>query len=187
LVADEYYRRGEHDAAIELAWKAFNRSPSMASYGALERHAARAGTWPVWRDRALTEVRMRLHNGAQSDRSLLVSIFLYEGDLDAAQAESRRGACSQSLLLQLAELRESNHPGDSGPIFLEHAEEILERVRDSRYEEAVSMLVRAATAMRRAGEGPAFVRRLDELCLRYRAKRNFIRLVAENEKTLRGT
>jgi tetratricopeptide (TPR) repeat protein len=26
LVADEYYRRGEHDAAIELAWKAFNRS-----------------------------------------------------------------------------------------------------------------------------------------------------------------
>jgi tetratricopeptide (TPR) repeat protein len=187
LVADEYHRRGEHDAAMELAWNAFDRSPNIRTYIVLERHAQRAGNWPVWRDRALTEIRLRLHDGSQSDRSLLVEICMHDGDVEAAWAEAQRGVCSGYLLLQMAELREANHPGDSGPIFLAHAEELLERVRDSRYETAVTMLARAATAMGRAGLGPAFVHRLDELCRRYRAKRNFIRLVAENESALRGT
>ena len=46
--------------------------------------------------------------------------------------------------------------------------------------------MRAATAVRRAGDGPPFVRRLGDLYRKYNAKRIFLRLVTENEKGTSG-
>jgi hypothetical protein len=45
-------------------------------------------------------------------------------------------------------------------------------------------LVKAAALMQRLGQGAEFVRRLEALRATYKAKRNFIKLVEQNRKSL---
>ncbi|MBK7927663.1 MAG: hypothetical protein IPJ98_09250 [Bryobacterales bacterium] len=198
FAAEEYHRRRRHDEAVKLMWARFSEQTCLETYRILERHAAKAKAWPEWRDRALTEIRQRIAAGrkalkgqAQSrwmqpneDHSLLVEIFLYEGNADAAWREAREGGCSDGLWLQLAESRMKSHPEDAAPIFLEQAERALAAVRNSRYDEPVGLLVKAAEAMKRMNQSDDFVRHLESLRQKYKIKRNFIKLLDQKRKSL---
>lgn len=52
------------------------------------------------------------------------------------------------------------------------------------YEDSVDLLVKAAAAMRRPGSDAEFVRHLEALRVRYKIKRDFIKLIEENRKLL---
>jgi len=113
-----------------------------------------------------------------------VEIFLYEGDVEAAWREARDGGCSDGLWLRLAEAREKDHPEDAAPIYLKQAEEAIVEVRNARYDESVGLLVKAATVMKRMGNSEEFVRNLETLRVKYKIKRNFIKLVEQKRKSL---
>jgi uncharacterized Zn finger protein len=198
FAAEEYHRRRRHEDAMKLMWAEFSERPDLETYRTLERHAKKTKAWPEWRERALTEIRQRIAKAKEKsrgqtrphwmrpgdDHSQLVEIFLYEGDVDAAWREAQDGGCSDGLWLQLAEAREKDYPEDAAPIYLRQAEQAIVEVRNSRYDESVGLLVKAAAVMKRMGRKEEFVRQLEALRVKYKIKRNFIKLVEQKRKSL---
>ncbi len=127
FAAEEYHRRRRHDDAMKLIWAEFSERPFLENYKTLERHAKKAGAWPEWRERALTEIRLRIAKArgqsrprwmqADDNNSPLVEIFLYEGNPEESWREAQAGGCSDSLWLRLAASRETEHPEDAAPIY----------------------------------------------------------------------
>lgn len=198
FAANEYHRRGRHEEGMKLMWAEFADQPHLRNFQTLERHAKQADAWPLWRERALEEIRRRIAKakekaGAQTrprwlpagdDSSPLVEIFLYEGNTDEAWREAQAGGCWDGLWLRLADARETEHPEDAAAVYLKMGEAGVAAVGTGRYEDAVDLLVKAASAMRRAGRAEEFTRRLETLRSTYGLKRNFIKLVEQNRSSL---
>jgi uncharacterized Zn finger protein len=198
FAAEEYHRRRRHDDAMKLMWAEFSERPFLEGYKTLERHAKKAGAWPEWRESALAEIRLRIAKAKENARgqarprwmqaddnhSVLVEIFLYESNADEAWREAGAGGCSDSLWLRLAATREKEHPEDAAPIYLKQAEAGVARTGNGRYEDSVSLLVKAAAVMKRMDRSAEFVRDLEALRVKYKIKRNFIKLVEQKRKAL---
>lgn len=198
FAANEYHRRKRHDEAMKLMWTAFLARPYMEGYQTLERHAKLANAWPEWRERALAEIRSRIATAkaktrgqrltswaqAAADHTLLAEIFLYEKDVEAAWREAQEGGCSDLLWLKLAVAREKEHPEDAAPIYMKQAEANIVNARNSRYDDALTLLVKAARAMKAMDRSGEFLRMLNDLRLKYKIKRNFIKLTDEKKKLL---
>ncbi len=198
FAAEEYHRRRRHEDAMKLMWAEFSERPTLETYRTLERHARQAKGWPEWRERALAEIRQRITKAKKKsrgqtqprwmrpddDHTQLVEIFLYEGEADGAWHEAQKGGCSNRLWLRLAESRQKDHPEDAAPIYLRQAEQAIVEVRNSRYDESVGLLVKAAVVMKRMVRSEEFVRNLEALRVKYKNKRNFIKLVEQKRKSL---
>ena len=144
-------------------WAEFVDQPHLKNFQTLVRHAKQADAWPLWRERALEEIRRRIAKakekaGAQTrprwlpagdDSSPLVEIFLHEGNTDEAWREAQAGGCWDGLWLRLADARETEHPEDAAAVYLKMGEAGVAAVGTGRYEDAVDLLVKAASAMRR--------------------------------------
>jgi uncharacterized Zn finger protein len=63
FAAEEYHRRKRHEDAVQLMWTAFLEQPYLEAYQTLKKHAAKAGSWPQWRERALTEIKPQYRPG----------------------------------------------------------------------------------------------------------------------------
>ena len=113
FLADEYHRRKRHDEAMELIWKIFAERTSLESYQTLKKHADRIDQWPAWRGKALEFVRAEIEGEKKQiaqkrqawgwtphppDHSLLVQIFLWEKDVEAAWREAQAGGCHGQLV-----------------------------------------------------------------------------------------
>jgi len=118
------------------------------------------------------------------NHSVLVEIFLYEGNADDAWREAGEGGCSDELWLQLAAGREKEHPEDAAPIYLKQAEAAIAATSNGRYEDSVGLLVKAAAVMKRIDRSGEFVSNLEALRVQYKIKRNFIKLVEQKRKSL---
>lgn len=198
FAAQEYHRRRRHDDAINLMWAEYVERPGLESYRTLERHANKAGSWKEWRERALLEIRHRIESAGRENRkrnrprwmrsdddhSQLVEIFLYEHDVEAAWREAQVGGCSATLWLRLAAARERDHPEDAVPIYLEQAEMSVTTTRNSGYDNAVDLLVKAAALMKRMGRSEEFVVQLESLRQKYKIKRNFVKRLEQRRKSL---
>jgi uncharacterized Zn finger protein len=198
FAAEEYHRRRRHNDAMKLMWAEFSERPCLESYKTLERHAKKAGAWPGWRDRALAEIRLRITKAkekvrgqtrprwmqAEDNHSVLVEIFLHEGDADEAWREAGVGGCSETLWLRLAAAREKEHPEDAAPIYLKQAEAGIARTSNGRYEDSVNLLAKAAAVMKRMDRSTEFVHNMDALRVKYKIKRNFVKLVEQKRRAL---
>ena len=198
FAAEEYHRRRRHDDAMKLMWAEFHERPILETYKTLEKHAKKAGGWQEWRERALAQIRLRIakakeksHGQTRSrwfpgddNNSPLVEIFLYEGDSEEAWREARTGGCSDSLWLRLAVAREKLHPEDAAPVYMRQAEAGVGATSNGRYEESVGLLAKAASVMKRLDRSPEFVQQLEALRMKYKIKRNFIKLVEQKRKVL---
>jgi uncharacterized Zn finger protein len=121
---------------------------------------------------------------ADENNSPLVEIFFYEGNPEEAWRDAQAGGCSDSLWLRLAAAREKEHPEDAAPIYLQQAEAGIAATSNGRYEDSVGLLVKAAAVMKRMDRGAEFVPRLEALRVKYKIKRNFIKLVEQKRKSL---
>lgn len=190
FVAEEYHRRRRHEDAMQLIWANFLDHTELDEYKELEKHAKKARAWDLWRERALAEIRRQIAaSGKQAKRegqfaysydtgrSLLVRIFLYEKDGESAWREAMEGGCSTPLWLELAKLREKDHPEDAIPIYLGQVEPTLAFKNNSAYAEAVALLRRAGALMEPLGQQEDFVNQLTLIRAKHRPKRNFIKLL----------
>jgi len=198
FAAEEYHRRGRHADAMSLIWAEFSERPFLETYKTLEKHAKNAGAWSDWRERALAEIRSRIAKAkekarsqarprwmaADDDHSVLVEIFLHEGKAEDAWREAVAGGCSEGLWLRLAAKREKEHPGDAAPIYFKYADAGVAATTNGRYEDPVNLLAKAAAVMKRLDCSTEFVRQLEALRTKYKIKRNFIKLVEQQRKSL---
>lgn len=184
FLTDEYGRRGRHEEAIALTWEQFQQQPALASYQRLKTCTERAGAWDEWRAKALAWLREDFQKAQKRDRSrwswargghsLLVEIFLWEGDSDAALAEAKTGGCTGSLWFDLAKAREKDHPADAAEIYRSRLDGIVEQKNNRAYDEAAALIKKIRGLMRRTKQEKEFAAWLEAVRIRHKAKRNFM-------------
>lgn len=190
VLADEYHRRARHDEAMALMWSAFTDRPTLDSYERLTGHAERAGDRDAWRAKALDLMRQatagaagdrRPHArwGPPADRSELVKVFLWEGDVDAAWEEAVAGGCSVQLWMELAARREADHPDDALPLYQQHVERVIGQKNNQAYAEAVGLLRKVQELMDRLGRGEEFAAYIASVRAAHKPKRNLMKLLGE--------
>jgi hypothetical protein len=187
FLADEYHDRGRHEEAMDLIWKEFTGRPRLDGYQELKAHADRAGTWEQWRGKALDFVREDIatekRESSQSylsfpaDHSKLVQILLWEGNVEDAWREAKEGGCSDMLWLDLAFLREEDHPEDSLVIYQDRFEPLVNQTNNNAYRRAYELVLKVRAMMRRLGRHAEFDEYLELLRLEYKRKRNFMKLL----------
>lgn len=187
FLADEYGRRSRHEESIALAWQQFQHQPALASYQRLKASAERGGTWSAWRDKALAWLRNTYIKDRPRTRyawmpgghSLLVEIFLWEGDSDAALAEAKTGGCTESLWFDIAEAREKDHPADAADIYRNRLDGIVDRKNNAAYDEAAALVAKLRGLMRRTKQEQEFAAWFEAVRARHKAKRNFMQRLEE--------
>jgi uncharacterized Zn finger protein len=189
LLAGLYHGRQRHDEAMALIWPQFERRPSLATYQKLKQNADHSKSWPAWRRRALDHSRKMIdqeaqdhpsahrHFGPWSDNSLLVEIFLWENNIDAAWEEANAGGCTDFLWLQLAPRREKDHPRDAIAVYQKLVGPIVERTNNNAYAEAVVLIRRMKNLLNGPGESEEFRQYLTTLRTEFKRKRNFMKLL----------
>jgi uncharacterized Zn finger protein len=189
FLAAEYHRRKRHDEAMKLMWADFSDQESLANFQKLKAHAGRIGQWPAWREKALDFIRKNISRVKQSgggrfgawdpsgSNSLLVEIFLWEKDPDAAWREAQAGGCSERLWMRLAADREQNHPEDAVEVYKKWIGPIVERKNNQAYEEAATLMKKIRLLMSRLNRDADFADYLRGVRAAHKPKRNFMKLL----------
>ncbi|MFQ6005265.1 MAG: DUF6880 family protein [Woeseia sp.] len=189
LLAEMYHERERHDDAMALVWPQFEGSPNIGNYQKLKRNADRNGTWAEWRQRALNHIREFLDKNSSdipaahrrfslwSDRSALVEIFLWENDPESAWEEASTGGCSDSLWLELANLRENDHPRDAIAVYQQLIVPIVNRTNNEAYAEAVALIRKIKSLMNSPAEQEEFRQYLTTLRTDFKRKRNLMKML----------
>ena len=168
-----------------MIWANFTDQLGLDSYQRLKKQADKTGQWSDWREKTLSHIRSHI---TKQDRktnrwywnpgySLLVEIFLWEKEPEAAWKEALEGGCSQSLWMKLAALRAQDHPLDAVEVYMKYVNPTIEQTNNKAYEEAVQLIKKIQPLMFRQRKDEAFTAYVDELRTRYKAKRNFIKLL----------
>lgn len=178
----EYRRRKRLEDAVHLAWEELESQPGLRPYQLLKDCAGK--TWPAWRDKALARLREELREterrGGGNRRwmpgghSLLVEIFLWEGDSGAALEEASTGGCTAQHWLALAKAREKQHPADAAAIYRQRLNEIVARGNNDAYDQAAELVGKVRELMRRAKQESEFEGWLGDVRATHKAKRNFM-------------
>jgi uncharacterized Zn finger protein len=155
FLADAYLERSRDDDAMALIWAAFEERPEPEAYKRLRGYAERIDSWPDWRPQALETVRQRMDLRG-FDGSMLVSIFAWEGELDAAWETARDHGCERSTLLKLAKQSEAARPDDALAVFQAEVEEVLGVANRRAYTEAMGLLRRIERLMDKQGQADEF-------------------------------
>jgi uncharacterized Zn finger protein len=193
FLADEYHHLNRHNEAMHLIWKIFAEHTSLENYQKLKQHANPLHQWPMWRQKALSFAREEVQckkvelarkqqtwgwNPEPPDHSLLVQIFLWEKDVEAAWHEAQDGGCHQSWWLELGKLRERQFPADVIPIYQKRVETLINEKNNRSYEEAVKMLRKIRDVMTRLEWNDRFPSYLESVRNAHKPKRNFMKLAA---------
>jgi len=188
----EYLQRGRGNEAVALAWAQFEEKPEPRSFINLKTTVRQAdGDWCAWRDRALKHLRQDIAREfvernkigyarmAAPDRSRLVEILLSEQDIEAAWQEAETGGCHDDLRLRLADLRAKDHPEDALAIYRRQAAHLVEQTNTPAYQQAMVLIRKIESLLRSRDSGaPQWRDYLAELRGKYKAKRNFIKLLS---------
>lgn len=189
---DEQVRRGEPARAEELCWERFRLDMGCRAFLLLLDDAGRIGRREALREKGLAALRERVKeeekrpdNGKRqawlpSARSELLAIFLAERDGEEAWSTLKGGPTDMRLWDKAAALRGETHPEEAIDLYFrllpKHVEE---GARNARYAEAAAT-VRAIRELRLGqGEEAKFARELDGIRREYKAKRNFIKALAD--------
>ncbi|MGH8675737.1 MAG: hypothetical protein ACREVG_15680, partial [Burkholderiales bacterium] len=186
FLVEAYHRVKRHDEALALAWEAFTGHPGLEAYKRLAKCAGRTKTWKVWREKAFAHVRAELQrvdrgrgnwHWSAGGHTLLVEIFLHEGDSDAALAEAKAGGCTEGTWMKLARARQQDHPQDAAEIYRARIDGIIDIKHNRAYDEAADLAGRIKALMERAGQTAEFAAWLEELRAKHKAKRNFMQRI----------
>lgn len=183
-----YLKRKRNDEALQLTWIQFEERPVLEHYMKLHDVAGKLGVWPVQRERALIKVVEIIAREAATtnqwkpksstpNHSLRVRIALWEDDLDAAWSAAHEGICDRSLLITLAGKLESARPDDAVSLYRRVVPLFVEQTNNTAYEEAIKLIRKLGGLMKMQKQLPQFGDYLAELRVRFKPKRNFIKLL----------
>ncbi len=183
VVAEAHHRAGRPEQAVDVLWSAYEGSPGVDTYQRLAQHARRGGLWQDRHGPALALLRDRIVSKSRDrygpDNSTLVAVLLLEGNPEQAWIEARAGGCGRGQWLELARLRESEHPDDALPIWREEVDREIAAMNNQSYASAVVTIERVGRLMSAAGRGEEFAPYVAGVREAHRRKRNLMKLFAE--------
>jgi uncharacterized Zn finger protein len=183
FLVEAYLARGRHEEATALAWERYTERPGFESFKQLHAVATHIGNWPALRERALacieteSQRHARTYQSKQPDHSVRVEIALWEEDPDVAWNLIQQGGCEHRLLLALADKLEAGRADDAIILYQRVIPPLVEETHNHAYAEAAALLRRVARLLQARGRAPDFVDYLLNLRARYKAKRNFMKLL----------
>ncbi|SEP49440.1 hypothetical protein SAMN04489732_11356 [Amycolatopsis saalfeldensis] len=163
------------DETVALRRKEFDAEPGQVTYLALREASVEAGVWSVQRVGALKQLREcagETEEGAEE----LARALLAEGRPDEAWRACVRFGGSLDLRVELAALREAEHPAETIPVYRTQVERLIEQKDPQSYREAAKHLKKLRTLHKRAGTAEEFTGYLADLVTVHRRK---TRLIAE--------
>lgn len=196
-IANEYRRRGRCAEAMELVWLEFERQMDFRSFERLKGHAERDAVWPAWREKALAALRETLDKAAalkgqplRAGRlgpiahwgpgpSDLVQILVRDGDTETAWQEAKSRGCSDSLWLELAALREADHPADALEVYRRSIDPLVGHKQNDGYRRAAKHLRTIRSLMARLGREREFPPYLATVRAAHKPKRNFMAMIVD--------
>ncbi|WP_414443467.1 hypothetical protein [Burkholderia sp. 22PA0106] len=187
---DAYVRRREFDKADAFAWQRFTHHPSASAFSALMKVAKSTGKLDETRNRALDHLRALIAEEEaakskratwqRSSRTELVIIFLADKRNDDAWATFIGGPVAAQLWPDMAATRGKTHPHDAIALYHRLLPIALENgSHTAKYDEAFEAVKAIGTLRAGLGEHAEFTNELEEIRVTYRAKRNFIKLLAQ--------
>lgn len=159
--AGAYHREKRDEEAIALAWEYFAVHPRLDGYQRLAKCAGWANAWTTWREKAFSYLRTELKRAdrgggtwrwAGNGHTLLVEIFLHEGDSDAALAEAKSGGCTLGAWMQIAQAREKDHPQDAAAIYRNSIDGIIDQKNNRAYDDAAKLAGKIMALMEGRGK-----------------------------------
>ncbi|MDT7724993.1 MAG: hypothetical protein QOI21_1569 [Actinomycetota bacterium] len=174
-LAETLQEAGQPDEALTLRQTEFERKPTLESYWGLKEAATESGQWPAQRKAALALLRERA-DGDVSIADELVRVLLSEERPDEAWRVSTRYGGSLELRLELAELREADHPVEVIPVYKIHVDELIAHKDPLCYREAAKQLRKLRTLHKRTDTAEEFSSYLADLVETHKRK---TRLLAE--------
>jgi uncharacterized Zn finger protein len=187
---DAYLRRSEFDKADAFAWRRFEMHPTAEAFPALMKVATATGRHDETRPRALAHLwalvreeeavaKSKRNVWQRSTRSELVRIFLAGKENDTAWETFTGGPVATQLWPEMAAVRGKTHPHDAIALYHRLLPVAAEGgTRNGRYDEAFQIVRAIGTLRARLGERAEFTSELEGIRATYRAKRNFIKLLA---------
>lgn len=177
VAARELREAGMDDEALELLWRNFQDAPSEHTYQKLL--AATGDKHGAWRERAMEALRSTEQSLARSgkpDASLRIAILLGENQISEAIALASDHGCTPNLLENLAAKAEKTDPAAAVAFYRRVVEHAMSRhPGNAAYAVSAEHLKRMRPLMPQAG----FDAYVADLRQRFRAKRNFIKLLDE--------
>lgn len=186
---DEYVRRKNDDAVEKLAWERFERRPGESDFFALLKTARQIDRLDSLRQRAMSFLEARVAreeaSGQKSSiwshgtRDTLLEIHLAEKNAEAMWATLKGGPTSSSLWEKCADLRGKTHPEDAIPLYFKLLPQAVNQgSSNARYERAFRIVQSIGKLRRKQDRAADFKQELARIRLDYKAKRNFIKLLA---------
>lgn len=188
-LAKLYAQDKAFDKAIALVWKLFKRQPSVQGWDRLKKFSEQAKNWnSEWQPAALAYIRKQIAKEKKNenrrwykpDHSLLVQVFLHEGNIASAWLEADTGGCDDRLWETLGEKLSNSEPLKAAFCWQRLVEPLIDQKNKGAYAEAVRVILNVEEWMRKADKGSAFEHWRREIRVQHRAKRNLMALMNEN-------
>jgi uncharacterized Zn finger protein len=185
-----YLQRQRHEEALQLTWVQFEERPILDHYKKLCAVAERIGVWPAQRERALAKLADAIAQQSAvvsawktkpgvPDYSVRLEIALWENNLEDAWTAAHAGVCHRHLLIELAAKLETVRPDDALALYRQIIPTIVEQTNNTAYAEAIKLVRRVEGILNDPERKREFADYLTELRVRYKPKRNFIKLLDE--------
>jgi hypothetical protein len=154
-----YRRDGLDDEAVAIARGAFDVTADSSTFEELRMAADGTPAWDELRATALRHLRGEDDAGGrlrESGRSSVVRIMIDEGDVEQAWRDATQGGCTETLWMELAELRCESHPDDALDVYWRHLGRVLQHADVGNYRVAVHLLKRIEATLTGAGRALEF-------------------------------
>ena len=180
----DLYRRVDRPADAEkLLWQEFERKPSRETYDRLKAAVGTGrGAKAAARDRAFAFLRGQIKQPRRPSVwnwlrpvDILLELMIKERLFADAWALVGEYECRDDLRHSLAEASEDGHPREALGVHVERVERLLQF--GSHYEEACALIARIQALRERLGERAQHATYVADLALRYKRRRNFIKLL----------
>jgi hypothetical protein len=186
----EYLRREEFEKADAFAWRRFESRPGAEAFTALMDVATATGRYDTTRERALNHLwalvrteeaptKAKRSHWQTPSRTELVKVFLAGQDNDTAWETFTGGQVATNMWATMASVRAKTHPHDAIALYHRLLPIAAESgTRNARYEEAFGIVRTIGKLRAELKEHAQFVDELETVRQTYRAKRNFMKLLA---------
>lgn len=184
--AELYWALERCDDALAVWWRLFENNRTLETYSRLVTRARERRQVAQWQSKALDSIRADIAQRKKTNNqwtiathSLLVELFLWEGDIEQAWREAVDGDCAKALWLQLCEKREKEHPEEVYPIYLKLAAGEVTLKKNDAYRYAVRLISKARKLAARVEQIEAYQAGFRKIKLTHKAKRNFMKYLSE--------
>lgn len=188
-LAGEQQRLGDHDGAMKLAWREFEKNPfSGETYQFLMKLAQSAKHEDEYFDKVQDflakqeqkEAKSRNPWQCNSSRMRRIEILFDAKRYEQAWELGRDAECGEHLKLRLAKWRGKEHPADAADIYAALLEKAMGTTGNSAYEHTAGLLKEYQKYLRAAGQGAKYDAYSQWLRNEYKRRRNLIALMNQH-------